>query len=184
MDFNFKSKIRLKETLDIVFLLIYFRLVSLTLHAVFRLTNSEPLGGAESYTIIIITLQGVFCSLSLSLSLSLSEYVCVCECWTGKDHLKCVCARVRLFYFPSHLFDWSYNYSSFLIPYHSSARAHTHTHTHTRTRTQLLIHHKHKLKISVSLQRTALKATSQAVHLTQRSLVVDQRWKLFCREIL
>ncbi len=93
MDFNFKSKIRLKETLDIVFLLIYFRLVSLTLHAVFRLTNSEPLGGAESYTIIIITLQGVFCSLSLSLSLSLGVCMCV---WMldGEGSFKmCVCSR-------------------------------------------------------------------------------------------
>lgn len=29
-------------------------------YAVFRLTKSEPLGGAESYKIIIITLQGVY----------------------------------------------------------------------------------------------------------------------------
>lgn len=38
-------------------------------YAVFRLTKSEPLGGAESYKIIITTLQGVY---------HLCVYVCVC----------------------------------------------------------------------------------------------------------
>lgn len=107
-------------------------------YAVFRLTKSEPLGGAKSYKIIIITLQGVY---------HLCVYECVCECWTGMENLRCVCAR--LFHFTPHLFDWTLLYNfSFLLP---SPRAPTPpcalAYTYTRTRTQLFIHHKHELKI-------------------------------------